>query len=70
MPTRMSASATLAQKGSNSGRAIDRGPMKPGTGAGRTRMIRAPRSTTHSSSSIALSTMHSETTGVGNIRFS
>ena len=70
MPTGMPASATSFQNGSNSGRAGERGPMYPTTGAGRTRMILAPRSSTHSSSSMALSTMPRWITGVGKIRFS
>ena len=46
------------------------GPRKPGTGAGRMRMILAPRSSTHSSSSIAFSTIGSVITGVGKMRSS
>jgi hypothetical protein len=68
MATRMSCSTTLSQKGSNSGRPNEREPRKPGTGAGRISTARAPRSTTHSSSSIAFSTMGSVITGVAKIR--
>ena len=64
----MSASTTLAQNGSNSGSANERGPSKPGTGAGRMRTARAPRSSTHSSSSIAFSTIGNVMTGVVKIR--
>ena len=46
------------------------GAVEPGTGAGRMRMMRAPRSTTHSSSSIALSTIGSVMTGVAKMRSS
>src|SRR5437764_137811 len=60
----MPASETAFQKGSNSGRPKDRVPRKPGTGAGRTSTVRAPRSSTHSSSSSALSTIGSVMTGV------
>ena len=71
MPTTTSASTTFFQNGSNSGSANERRrPLKSGTGAGRTRIALAPRSTTHSSSSIALSTIGSVMTGVGKIRFS
>ncbi|CNN29451.1 Uncharacterised protein [Mycobacterium tuberculosis] len=70
MPTRTSCSTTRSQNGSNSGTANDRGPRKPGTGAGRTRMHRAPRLTAHSSSSIAFSTIGRVITGVVKIRFS
>ena len=70
MPTGMSASATSFQKGSNSGSAGERGPMNPETGAGRMRTILAPRSSTHSSSSMARSTMPRWMTGVGKMRFS
>ena len=66
----MSASSTFFQNGSNSGSANERGPCRPGTGAGRMRMTLAPRSTIHSSSSIALSTNGSVTTGVGKMRSS
>ena len=45
----------------------DRGPRSPGTGAGRTRIL-APRSVTHSSSSMAFSTIGSVITGVGKMR--
>ena len=55
--TKMSASTTLAQNGSNSGSANERGPRRPHAGAGRISTCLAPRSTTHSSSSIALSTI-------------
>ena len=68
MPTGMPASDTSFQNGSNSGRAGERGPMNPHTGAGRTRMMRAPRSSTHSSSWMAWSTMPRWMTGVGKIR--
>ena len=64
----MSASTTRSQKGSNSGRPKDRGPRKPGTGAGRMSTARAPRASTHSSSSIAFSTIGSVITGVVKIR--
>ena len=64
----MSCSTTFSQNGSNSGSANERGPRKPGTGAGRIRTTRAPRSTTHSSSSIALSTIGSVMTGVAKMR--
>ena len=70
MPTGIRASTTSFQNGSNSGRAGERGPMNPGTGAGRMRTIFAPRSSTHSSSSMAWSTMPRWMTGVGKIRFS
>ena len=65
MPTATSASTTFSQNGSNSGSANERVPSSPGTGAGRISTIRAPRLTTHSSSSIALSTMGNVITGVG-----
>ena len=68
MPTVMSNSATRCQKGSNSGKANERRPWYPGTGAGRMRMILAPRSTTHSSSLIASLTIGSVMTGVGKMR--
>ena len=68
MPTAMSASTTFSQNGSNSGRAKERVPSSPGTGAGRIRMMRAPRPITHSSSSIALETIGSVMTGVAKIR--
>ncbi len=42
-----------------------RAPGSPGTGAGRTRMILAPRSVTHSSSSIAFSTIGQRDHGRG-----
>ena len=70
MPTTTSASCTSSQNGSNSGRANERGRGSPGTGAGRMRMILAPRSITHSSSSIAFSTMGRVITGVGKMRSS
>ena len=70
MPTTTSFSCTSSQNGSNSGSANDRGPRNPGTGAGRTRMILAPRSVTHSSSSIAFSTIGSVITGVAKMRSS
>ena len=70
MPTGMPASATSFQNGSNSGRAGERGPMNPETGAGRMSTMRAPRSSTHSSSSMASSTMPMWMTGVGKMRFS
>ena len=47
--------ASTSQNGSNSGSAIERRPPNPLTGAGRCRRSRAPRSATHSNSSIALS---------------
>ena len=65
MPTTTSASCTSSQKGSNSGRANERGPRSPGTGAGRIRMILAPRSSTHSSSAMASETMGRVMTGTG-----
>ena len=69
MPTTTSASSTAAQNGSNSGKANERRrPLKSGTGAGRMRMALAPRDTTHSSSSIAFSTIGSVMTGVGKMR--
>ncbi len=68
MPTVMSNSVTLCQKGSNSGRAKDRNPRYPGTGAGRMRMSLAPRSANHSSSLIASSTMGSVMTGDAKMR--
>ena len=46
------------------------GPGSPGTGAGRMSTTLAPRSTTHSSSSMARSTMGSEMTGVVKMRSS
>ncbi len=70
MPTSTSCSTTFAQNGSNSGRPNERGPRSPGTGAGRISTARAPRSTTHSSSSIALSTIGSEITGTVKMRSS
>ena len=70
MPTTTSASCTSSQNGSNSGRANERGPVKPGTGAGRMRMILAPRSSTHSSSSMARDTIGSVITGTGKMRSS
>ncbi len=70
MPTGMSASTTRSQKGSNSGRANERLPSKPGTGAGRMSTMRAPRSSTHSSSSIARSTIGRVITGAAKIRSS
>ena len=60
-------SCTLAQNGSNSGRAKERKPFRLGTGAGRMRMILAPRSTTQSSSWIASSTIGRVMTGVAKI---
>ena len=68
MPTTMSRSCTSSQNGSNSGSAKRRGPREPGTGAGRTSTMRAPRSVTQSSSSMACSTMGSVITGVGKMR--
>ena len=70
MATSTSASTTFSQNGSNSGRPNERGPRSPHAGAGRMSTARAPRSTTHSSSSIALSTIGSVITGVGKIRSS
>ena len=70
MPTTRPASSTSFQNGSNSGSANERGPRRPGTGAGRIRMILAPFSSTNSSSAMALSTMGSVMTGVGKMRFS
>ena len=64
----MSCSTTFSQNGSNSGRPNERGPRKPGTGAGRMSTARAPRSTTHSSSSIAFSTIGRVITGVAKMR--
>ena len=64
----MSCSTTFSQNGSNSGRPNERGPRKPGTGAGRMSTTLAPRSTTHSSSSIAFSTIGSVITGVAKMR--
>ena len=55
----------MSQNGSNSGRANERGPPKPNTGAGRMYTIRAPRSVTHSSSLIAPSTFVNAMVGVG-----
>ncbi len=69
MATSTSCSTHFCQNGSNSGRANDRGPRKPGTGAGRTKMARAPRLTTQSSSSMAFSTMGRVITGVVKMRF-
>ena len=68
MQTGMPASCTRAQKGSNSGSAIERGPRKPLAGAGRTRMVLAPRSSTRSSSVIASSRIGSVITGVLKMR--
>ena len=62
-------STHFSQNGSNSGSANDRGPRNPGTGAGRTRIARAPRLTAQSSSSIAFSTIGSVMTGVVKMRF-
>ncbi len=59
---------TRSQNGSNSSTANERGPMNPGTGAGRTRTIFAPRSISHSSSAIARSRMGRVTIGVAKIR--
>ena len=70
MVTSTSSSTTRCQNGSNSSRPNERGPLYPGTGAGRIRMALAPRSTTHSSSAMALSTTGSVITGTGKIRFS
>ncbi len=64
----MSSSTTRFQNGSNSGRANERVPRKPGTGAGRMSTTLAPRSWTHSSSSIAFSTIGSVITGVEKMR--
>jgi hypothetical protein len=60
--------AQAAQKGSNTSRPNDREPRKPGTAAGRTSPVRAPRSRHHSSSSSALSTIGSVMTGVAKMR--
>ncbi len=57
MATSTSCSTTFCQNGSNSGRPNERGPRNPGTGAGRMSTTFAPRSTTHSSSSMARSTI-------------
>jgi hypothetical protein len=68
MMTSTPVSTTRFQKGSNSGSANDRRPRSPGTGAGRMRMARAPRSTTQFSSSMALSTMGKVMMGVVKMR--
>ena len=68
MATSTSNSTTRSQNGSNSGRANDRGPRSPGGAAGRISTARAPRSTHHSSSSMALSTMGRVTMGTGKMR--
>ena len=70
MATSTSCSTPFSQNGSNSGSPNERGPRKPGTGAGRMSTTRAPRSTTHSSSSMAFSTMGRVITGVVKIRSS
>jgi len=66
----MSASTTACQNGSNSGNPNEREPPYAGTGAGRMRMVLAPRSRTHSSSSMAFSTIGSVTIGTVKMRFS
>ena len=71
MPTAMSASTTFSQNGSNSGRANDRVPSKPGTGAGRiSTMLGAALDAPTPSSSIACSTIGSVITGVAKMRSS
>ena len=57
MPTRMSARRPSARTGRTPAARTSAEPRKPGTGAGRIRTTRAPRSSTQSSSSIALSTI-------------
>ena len=64
----MSLSTTACQNGSNSSKAKDREPPKPAAGAGRMSTVLAPRSTAHSSSSIAFSTIGSVMTGVAKMR--
>ena len=68
MMTSTPVSTTRFQNGSNSGSANDRGPRSPGTGAGRMRMARAPRSTTQFSSSMAFSTIGRVMIGVVKMR--
>ena len=68
MQTGIPAFTQACQNGSNSGRPIDRVPRKPGTGAGRTSTVLAPRSRHHSNSSSARSTMLRLITGVEKIR--